>query len=214
VRSWFVVAGLLCATPVAAENRCSWRWRAGAQLGAGLLVPVPALAGGVGVRVGLQHRETGLLLELGGLGGFTDRGTPEDSRVNGLFAAHVTPTIEQDVAPRTFVSAGIVLGAGLWAYSKHSESPSGAVHSESVGIDGDRITAFLPGLDLRAGYRFGCGSHHLVVGIGLKLVFVDGHRATATISAAGDVTTATDRRAISVAATPMVVVGYDFMRAE
>src|SRR5262245_16641119 len=138
MRSWLVVVGLLCATPVAAENRCAWRWRAGAQLGAGLLVPVPALAGGVGVRVGLQHRKTGVLLELGGLGGFTDRGTPADSRVNALFAAHVTPTVEQDIADRTFVSAGIVLGAGLWAYSTHRESPSRAVRSESVGIDGDR----------------------------------------------------------------------------
>ena len=224
--SLLIALCFLLASPVAAEteqltakdlassrNDDSLRWRAGLQLDGGILVPAPAPDVGITARVGIQRSRVGFLLELGALGAFaSDTSDPADSQVSLLAMGHLTPTVEYDVTNRAFVSGGVMLGAGLRTYSKHSVDASGAVSTESGGSETVNVINFMPGLDVRAGWRFGAGAHHLTVALDLKLIAAAGHQGSASVAADGRVVSASDKSQLVVAATPMLVVGYEFKR--
>jgi hypothetical protein len=202
-----LVLCVVLAAPAAADG-----WRAGIHIAGGGVFPEGAPAGGGGVRIGVQRGRVGFLVELGGFGGFLqDAETAAGSRVSAIFLGGLTPTVEIDLDARAFASAGIVLGVGTWAHSTHSTDAAGTVRTESGGVVGDPFLHFLPGIDLRLGWRFGA-RHHLTISFGIELLFARGHVATATVSTDGAMRTATDARELGFVVWPTFALGYDFKR--
>lgn len=198
---------LLLAAPAAADG-----FRAGVHLAAGGVFPEASPAGGGGVRLGVQRGRVGFLVELGGFGGFSrDADDAAGSRVSAIFLGGLTPTVEIDLDERAFASAGLVLGVGTWAHSIHSTDADGTVRTESGGVVGDPFLHFLPGIDLRVGWRVGA-RHHLTVGFGIELLFAHGHVASATVSTDGAMRTATDVRAFGFVVWPSFSIGYELKR--
>ena len=198
---------MLLAAPAAADG-----WRFGLHLAGGGVFPEAAPAGGGGVRLGVQRGRVGFLVELGGFGGFSqDANDAAGSRVSAIFAGGLTPTVEIDLDERAFASAGLVLDGGTWAHSTHATDADGTVHTESGGVVGNPFLHFLPGIDLRLGWRLGT-RHHLTVGFGIQVLFAHGHVATATVSSDGAMRTATDVRDFGFVVWPSFAIGWDFKR--
>ncbi len=202
-----VLALALCivvAAPAAADG-----WRGGVHVSAGGVLPEASPAGGGGARLGRQYGRVGFLLELGGFGGFSrDRDTAAGKRVNAIFMGGLTQTVEVDLDPRAFASAGFVLAVGTWAHSSHSTDADGTVRTESGGVVGDPSLHLLPGLDFRLGWRFG-ERNHLTVAFGVELLFAHGHQSAATVSADGQMRTATDVRELAFVVWPTISIGYE-----
>ncbi|MEO7092625.1 MAG: hypothetical protein ABI175_05200 [Polyangiales bacterium] len=202
-----VVALALClvlAAPAAADG-----WRGGIHLAAGGVVPESSPAGGGGVRVGYQRGRVGFLLELGGFGGFSrDSDSAAGKRVNAAFIGGFTQTVEVDLDARTFASAGFVLGVGTWAHSTQATDADGTVRTESGGVVGDPFLHLLPGLEFHLGWRLG-ERHHLTMAFGIEVLFAHGHQASATVSADGQMRTATDVRELGLIVWPTFSIGYE-----
>jgi hypothetical protein len=160
----------------------------------------------------VQRGRVGYLLELGGFGGFSrDASDAAGSRVSAVFAGALTPTVEIDLDERAFASAGFVLGVGTWAHSIHSTDAAGTVRTESGGVVGDPFLHFLPGIDLRLGWRLG-GRHHLTIAFGIEMLFAHGHVASATVSTDGAMRMATDVRELGFVVWPTFAIGYELKR--
>jgi len=198
---------LLLASPAAADG-----FRIGIHAAGGAGFPEGTPVGGGGLRLGVQRDRVGFLVELGGFGGFAqDTGDPEHRRVSAMFVGNATPTVEVDLDARTFASAGLVLGVGMWTHSFHATDAGGTVRTQSGGTVGSPFLHFLPGLDFRLGWRRGT-RHHLVISCGVQLLFGRGHEASAAVSLDGQVRSATDERQVSFMIWPNISIGWDFKR--
>lgn len=198
---------VLLASPAAADG-----FRFGVHVAGGGGFPEGVPVGGGGIRLGVQRDRVGFLVEVGGFGGFAqDTGDPAHRHVSAVFMGGLTPMVEVDLDPRTFASAGLVIGAGTWAHSSHAEDAAGTVRTESGGVVGDPFVQLLTGADFRLGWRRGT-RHHLTIACGVQLLLARGHSASATVSVDGSMRSATDTREVALMIWPSISIGWDFKR--
>lgn len=111
----------------------------------------------------------------------------------GLFyLASLAPTLELDLGDHGaggFVGVGLVLGAGSWSHSASAVQADGSV-LESETATG--LLNFIPGLEARAGWRFGDAPHHLTVGLDVKALATLTSTNVGPVAAAAASSTHTD----------------------
>jgi hypothetical protein len=131
-----------------------------------------------------------------------------DATAAGFTFAHIAPTLELEIFEHGFAAIGFLLGVGAWSHQGSRTEPTGAVKS-SVTATTEGLMAFVPGLDARAGWRFGNDVDRLSVGIDFKVLSADVRQGGGALDAAGDIATHEDHGR-GVLLLPMIFVGYDF----